>query len=63
MVKIYNIYEQSVIMYEKLKETGIETELITIEGADHVFDQNFNDLQVQRAFDKIIKFLKKYLCK
>jgi len=56
-------YEQSVIMYKKLKETGIETELITIKDADHVFDQNFNDLQVQRAFEKIINFLKKHLCK
>jgi len=54
-------YEQSVMMHEKLKEAGVVTELITIENADHVFDQNFNDMQVQKAFSDIVKFLKKYL--
>lgn len=55
-------YEQSVIMYNKLKELGIDTKLITIEGADHVFDQNFQDPIVQSAFKIVVDFLKTYLC-
>ncbi|SDX06277.1 Prolyl oligopeptidase family protein [Paenibacillus sp. CF384] len=34
-------YEQSVMMYKKLQEHGVYTELITIEGVDHDFDRNF----------------------
>lgn len=56
-------YEQSVIMYNKLKKIGIETKLITIEGADHVFDQNFQDPRVQNAFKIVIDFLNTHLCK
>ncbi|MEK4511944.1 alpha/beta hydrolase [Paenibacillus sp. FSL K6-2524] len=56
-------YEQSLIMYEKLKEHGVTTKLITIEGADHVFDQNFEDPSVQNAFAKIIDFLRIHLSK
>ncbi|MFU1796208.1 alpha/beta hydrolase fold domain-containing protein [Paenibacillus azoreducens] len=50
-------YEQSVLMHEKLKEKGIYSKLITIEGADHVFDQHFNDPMVQNAFKEIVDFL------
>ncbi|GGH26869.1 alpha/beta hydrolase [Paenibacillus segetis] len=56
-------YEQSVIMYEKLKEYGVTTKLVTIEGADHVFDQNFEDPMVQNAFQKVVDFLKIHLYK
>ncbi|MUG86496.1 alpha/beta hydrolase fold domain-containing protein [Paenibacillus timonensis] len=56
-------YEQSVKMYEKLKEIGIETKLITIEGADHVFDHDFEDPKVQGAFIEVVDFLKTHLCK
>ncbi|WP_433944939.1 alpha/beta hydrolase fold domain-containing protein [Paenibacillus sp. SN-8-1] len=56
-------YEQSVIMHEKLKSEGIYSKLITIEGADHVFDQNFNDGEVQSAFTELINFLKVHLYK
>lgn len=55
-------YEQSLIMYEELRKVGIETELITVNGADHVFDQNMNDVQVKKAFEKTVGFLKKHLC-
>lgn len=54
-------YEQSVIMHEKLKAMGVTTKLITIDGADHVFDHNFNDEQVQSAFAELIEFLKVHL--
>ncbi|WP_430109672.1 alpha/beta hydrolase [Paenibacillus sp. B1-33] len=56
-------YEQSVLMYKKLKEKGVAAKLITIEGADHVFDQSFCDPQVQSAFEKVIVFLRTHLCK
>lgn len=55
-------YEQSLIMYEELRKVGIETDLITVNGADHVFDQNINDVQVKIAFEKVVGFLKQYLC-
>jgi len=55
-------YEQSLLMYEKLKEAGVDAKLITIEGADHVFDHHFKDPSVQRAFNEILEFLKTYLC-
>lgn len=54
-------YEQSVLMYEKLKEKGIYTELITIKGADHVFDQQFKDAAVQEAFMNVVDFLRSHL--
>ena len=55
-------YEQSLMMYEALREWGIKTDLVTINGADHVFDQNINNEQVKRAFEKTICFLKEHLC-
>lgn len=54
-------YEQSVLMHKKLKEKGVATKLIAIKGADHVFDQNFSDLQVQNAFEDVIDFLRTHL--
>lgn len=54
-------YEQSLMMHRALREFGIETDLVTIHGADHVFDQNINDEQVKRAFEKTVCFLKKTL--
>ena len=56
-------YEQSVLMYEKLQERGISSDLITIEGADHVFDQHFHQPAVQNAFVKVAAFLKTHLSK
>ncbi|MDR0263206.1 MAG: alpha/beta hydrolase [Sphingobacterium sp.] len=50
-------YQQSINMHERLKEKGIYSKFITIEGADHVFDQHFNDPMVQYAFKEIIDFL------
>lgn len=55
-------YEQSLTMYEALRKVGIQTDLVTVCGADHVFDQNINDPQVKSAFEKTVGFLKKHLC-
>ena len=54
-------YEQSVIMYEKLKNIGVHTELVTIHNADHVFDQNFSDPVVQAAFKRVVDFLQRHM--
>jgi len=54
-------YQQSLLMYEALQRFGVKTELVTIRGADHVFDQNMNDVQVISAFEKTIDFLTKHL--
>lgn len=56
-------FKQSVIMYEKLKENGVEAKLITLNGADHGFDQNFQNPSVQSAFKEIVDFLRSHLCK
>lgn len=56
-------YEQSILMYEKLENIGVNTELITIYDGDHVFDKNFNDPKVQNAFKRVIEFLQRYLSK
>lgn len=56
-------YEQSVLMYKKLNEQGVAAKIITVEGADHVFDQNFRDPQVQNAFENVVEFLRTHLCK
>ncbi|WP_239616771.1 alpha/beta hydrolase [Cohnella mopanensis] len=50
-------YEQSVAMNQALQKLGVDSELITIEGADHVFDQHFNDPAVREAFEQIRLFL------
>lgn len=49
--------EQSKIMNEKLAGAGIHSELITITGGGHVFDQNFSHPDVQAAFQKVKDFL------
>lgn len=54
-------YEQSVSMYNRLIEKGIEAKLITVEGADHVFDQKFQQADVQSAFHAVIYFLNTHL--
>lgn len=56
-------FEQSVIMYEKLKENGVEAKLIIVDGADHAFDQNFHHPSVQSAFKEIVDFLRSHLFK
>ncbi|MNI13463.1 Carboxylesterase LipF [compost metagenome] len=54
-------YEQSVMMYEKLQQAGVTSELITIDGGDHAFDQNFYCPVVQDAFQRVNAFLRHFL--
>ncbi|GGG03251.1 alpha/beta hydrolase [Paenibacillus aceti] len=54
-------YEQSLHMYAKLRQAGVDCKLITIEGGDHVFDQNFHSPEVGQAFEEVNLFLQHYL--
>ncbi|WP_066067674.1 alpha/beta hydrolase [Neobacillus soli] len=51
-------YEQSVLMTEALKNAGAESRLITIPNGKHVFDEDWQNPIVQKAFDEVITFLK-----
>ena len=54
-------YEQSVLMSEALTKAGVENKLITIPNGKHVFDEDWQNQIVQKAFDKVITFLKEHL--
>ncbi|RUS46042.1 alpha/beta hydrolase [Cohnella sp. AR92] len=54
-------FEQSVLMHDRLKAHGVPTELIRMEGADHVFDERFDDPAVQEALHSVVRFLQVYL--
>lgn len=54
-------YEQSVSMSEALTKAGVENQLITIPNGKHVFDEDWQSVTVQKAFDDVIKFLRKHL--
>ncbi|WHY85166.1 alpha/beta hydrolase [Neobacillus novalis] len=51
-------YEQSVLMSEALTKVGVESSLITIPNGKHVFDEDWQNPIVQKAFDEVITFLK-----
>ncbi|MDD4834252.1 MAG: prolyl oligopeptidase family serine peptidase [Lutispora sp.] len=54
-------YEQSIIMNERLKRAGVKSEILIINGAEHLFDKNFNNLDVKNAFERVVAFLKTYI--
>ncbi len=54
-------YEQSVLMSEELTKAGVENRLITIPNGKHVFDEDWHNPIVQKAFDGVINFLTKVL--
>ncbi|MFF2446703.1 alpha/beta hydrolase [Neobacillus sp. NPDC058068] len=54
-------YEQSVLMSEALTIAGVECSLITIPNGKHVFDEDWQNPTVQKAFDEVITFLKEHL--
>ncbi|MFJ5713910.1 alpha/beta hydrolase [Neobacillus sp. NPDC093127] len=54
-------YEQSVLMSEALTKAGVECSLITIPNGKHVFDEDWQNPIVQKAFDEVITFLKEHL--
>lgn len=54
-------YEESAKMEKKLKQSDITSELITIKGGKHTFDEDMDDQQVQGAFEHVIQFLHEQL--
>jgi len=54
-------FSQSVLLEEKLNENNVENKFITLQGKGHDFDYDMEDIQVKKAFDEVIAFLKKYL--
>lgn len=54
-------YQESVKMEQALKHIGVSSELITIEGGKHTFDEDMEDAQVTDAFEKVIQFLQRQL--
>lgn len=50
-------YEQSVMMHQRLKSIGAETEMVTITGADHGFDKVFASTEAQHAYKQMIEFI------
>lgn len=54
-------YEESVKMNQRLAENQVEHEFITMENADHVFDENWEKPDVKQAFQRIVQFLREQL--
>ncbi|WP_059173895.1 alpha/beta hydrolase [Bacillus sp. FJAT-27445] len=54
-------FEQSVLMAEALNEAGAKSQLITIPNGKHVFDEEWQNPIVQKAFDEVIAFLNLHL--
>lgn len=54
-------YEQSVLMSKKLSNSGGSCKLITIPDGKHVFDEDWDNPVVQKAFEEIISFLNSHL--
>lgn len=53
-------YEQSVLMNDRLNKAGVESQLITIPNGKHVFDEDWQNPIVQKAFEEVVVFLKKH---
>lgn len=54
-------YKESIKMHTALQQAGIETELITIPGGKHVFDDDMNNPVVAETYDKVIAFLQQHV--
>lgn len=55
-------YEQSVAMAKKLKNLGIEHQLVTVLGKEHLFEKaGFSDPIVSDALHKVLVFLQKQI--
>ena len=54
-------YNESINMEQALSDAGVPCELVTIKGGKHTFDDNMEDPQIVKAFDKVIQFLNKHL--
>lgn len=51
-------YDQSVKMLEAINNAGAEGRLFTVPNGKHVFDEDWQNPLVQKAFDEVITFLK-----
>ncbi|GGA65972.1 alpha/beta hydrolase [Ornithinibacillus halotolerans] len=54
-------YEESVKMNEKLTEHQVIHDFITMDNADHVFDEHWDDPNVKQAFQRIIEFIDEHV--
>lgn len=54
-------YEQSTLMAEKLRDTGIKHELVTVENGIHGFDEDMESRASKQVFEKVISFLKYHI--
>lgn len=54
-------YEESVGMYNELRNNGIECELLTIKDADHTFDYNMNNPAAVDSIKTVINFLNRVI--
>ncbi|MCY3682507.1 MAG: alpha/beta hydrolase [Gemmatimonadetes bacterium] len=54
-------YELSVRMQNRLKEAGVDHEMVTIEGGGHGFDGRWWDPRVKAAFARVLGFLDNHL--
>ena len=48
-------------MQNRLKEAGVDHEMVTIEGGGHGFDGRWWDPQVKVAFARVLEFLNNHL--
>ena len=54
-------YGQSVAMHVRLRDLGVESELVTMPGMGHSFDQDGTNPEVQRAMEQVLTFLRKHV--
>jgi len=54
-------FSQSILLEEKLNEHNVDNKFIILDGKEHDFDSDMEDVQVKMAFNEVIVFLKKYL--
>ncbi|TBL76590.1 alpha/beta hydrolase [Paenibacillus thalictri] len=54
-------YEQSLMMHEQLHKAGVDSKLITMDGAGHDFDKNETDPSVKQAFASVVRFLQEHV--
>ena len=54
-------HEQSIAMAHALRAAGVANELLILKGYGHVFDDHFDQPDVVRAFDTVLRFLHKHV--
>ncbi len=54
-------FGQSVAMHARLRDLGVECQLVTMPGMGHSFDQDGTNPEVQRAMEQVLTFLRKHV--